>query len=78
MYKMISFYRSASSYYPATARIIQVSEAMYLLYIVHDRVGTVLFKKGPLPAIRYALFCFSPFGYGGRIIHWKKVQTNGN
>ena len=77
MYKLISYYRSASSY-PASARIVQVSSGVYILYICHDHVGTVKYMKGTLQEVEKALFFFTPLGYGFRPILWKKVEANGN
>lgn len=79
MYKLISYYRALSPYsYPASARIIKVTKSEYALYIYHDRVGTVKYMRGALHDLEKALFSFTPFGYGGRAVFWKKVQQNGN
>lgn len=79
MYKLISYYRAVSSYsYPASARIIQVTPREYALYISHDRVGTVKYKRGALPELEKELFSFNPRGYGFPNIFWKKVHQNGN
>lgn len=76
MYKLISFYQSASNY-PANARIIQITQREYALYIKHDVVGTVLYRRGFLCDLEAILFSFIPLGYT-RPIFWKKVQQNGN
>ena len=76
MYKLISLFRSASAY-SANARIVQVAPHMYDLYICHYRVGTVMYKRGCLSELEKALFSFTPLGYGGRPVLWKKVQSNG-
>lgn len=77
MYKLVAFYLSASAY-PANARIIQITPREYALYITHDRVGVVKYMRGALHDLEKALFSFTPFGYGGRPVFWKKVQHNGN
>ena len=76
MYKLISFYRSASAY-PANARIIQIIPREYALFIKHDVVGTVRYCKGGLPDLEKELFSFTPYGYS-RPVFWKKVQQNGD
>lgn len=76
MYKIISFYQSASNY-PANARIVQSSPTEYVLYIKHDAVGTVYYRRGALPDLEKELFSFIPYGYT-RPIFWKKVNVNGN
>lgn len=76
MYKLISFYRSASAY-PANARIIQITQREYALYIKHDVVGTVLYRRGFLCDLETTLFSFIPTGYT-RPIFWKKVEQNGD
>lgn len=73
MNKIISVYRSISAY-PATARIIQVSEETYILCIVRDDVGPVCLGKGNLAFIKNLLFSFSPRGYKDRIICWEEVK----
>lgn len=65
MYKLISYYRSASTY-PASARIIQVTSSLYILFIQHDTVGTVRYRKGCLSSLKkgviflYPLWVFPP------------------
>lgn len=76
MYKLISFYKSASNY-PASARIIQVTPREYVLYIKHDVVGTVRYRKGTQPDLEKQLFSFIPYGHTRPVV-WKKVQVNGN
>lgn len=76
MYKLITYYRSASSY-PANARIIQRAPMEYALFIQHDTVGTVLYRRGSFPDLEKELFSFIPYGYI-RPIFWKKVTTDGN
>lgn len=76
MYKLISYYRSSASY-PASARIIQVTSSLYILFIQHDVVGTVRYRKGCLSSLKKELFSFTPFGYS-RPIFWKKVENNGD
>ena len=76
MYKLISYYRSASTY-PASARIIQVTSSLYILFIQHDTVGTVRYRKGTLSNLKKELFSFIPYGYT-RPIFWKKVDNNGD
>lgn len=76
MYKLISYYRSASSY-TANARIIQITPREYALYIKHDVVGTVRYRRGALPDMEKELFSFIPCGHP-RPIFWKKVQSNGD
>lgn len=76
MYKLISFYQSVSNY-PANARIIQVTPREYELYIKHDVVGTVRYRKGTLPDLEKQLFSFIPCGHT-RPVFWKKVHQNGN
>lgn len=79
MYKLISYYRAVSSYsYPASARIIQVTQREYVLYISHDRVGVVKYMRGTIPDLEKALFSFNPRGYGFSPIFWKKVKSNGD
>lgn len=77
MYKLISYYRALSSHYPASARIIQVTSSLYILFIQHDVVGTVRYRKGTLTTLKKELFSFIPYGYT-RPIFWKKVDNNGN
>lgn len=72
MYKLISFYRSASAY-PANARIVQVTPREYVLYIKHDVVGTVRYRRGLLTDLEKELFSFIPYGHT-RPVLWKKVQ----
>lgn len=76
MYRLISYYRSASAY-PASARVIQVTPSLYILFIQHDVVGTVRYRKGSLPSLIKELFSFIPYGYS-RPIFWKKVDNNGD
>lgn len=76
MYKIISYYRAASKY-PASARIIQATPREFVLFIKHDEVGTVLYRKGQLPDLEKAMFTFIPYGHT-RPIFWKKVSANGN
>lgn len=76
MYKMVSYYRSASAY-PANARIIQITPREYALYIKHDIVGTVRYRRGDLLDLEKELFFFIPYGHT-RPIFWKKVETSGN
>lgn len=76
MYKLISYYRSASNY-PASARIIQVTPREYALFIKHDVVGTVLYRRDQLSVLQQVLFSFIPIGHT-RPIFWKKVNANGN
>ena len=76
MYKLISFYQSASNY-PANARIVQVTPREYALYIKHDVVGTVLYRRGFLCDRDTALFSFIPTGHTRPIV-WKKVKSNGD
>ena len=73
MYKLTAFYRSMSAY-PANARIVQASNKAFYLFIVHERVGTVYHKKGTFEDCLNALFSFSPFGYGGKTIYWRKEK----
>ena len=75
MYKLISYYRSASSY-PASAYIVQVTPREYALYIKHDVVGTFYYRKGDLFDLEKKMFTFIPYGHT-RPILWKKVQQNG-
>lgn len=76
MYKLIYYYRSASPY-PANARIIQVTSSLYILFIQHDVVGTVRYRKGSLSSLKKELFSFIPHGYT-KPIFWKKVENNGD
>lgn len=76
MYKLISYYRSASAY-PANARIIQITPREYALYIKHDVVDTVRYCRGNLSDMEKELFSFIPYGHTHPIL-WKKVQPNGN
>lgn len=76
MYKRISYYRSASDY-PANARIIQITPREYALYINHDVVGTVRYRRGRLLDMEKELFSFIPYGHQ-RPIFWKKVTANGD
>lgn len=76
MYKLISYYRSVSSY-PANARIIQVDSSFYILFIQHDVVGTVCYHKGSLPDLKRDLFSFIPYGHSHPVF-WKKVESNGD
>lgn len=76
MYKLISYYRSASAY-PANARIIQITPREYDLYIKHDVVGLVRYRRGHLSDMEKELFSFIPLGHT-RPIFWKKATTNGN
>lgn len=79
MYKLISYYRAVTSYYyPASARIIQIKQSEWALYICHDYAGTVKHMRGALPDLEKALFSFNPRGYGSPPIFWKKVFANGN
>lgn len=77
MYKLVSYYRTPSSHYPANARIIQVTPHLCALYITHDVIGTVYYCKGCLSDLEKQLFSFIPYGHT-RPIFWKKVQQNGN
>lgn len=77
MYKLISYYRVPSSYYPANARIIQVTPLVYALYITHEVVGTVYYREGSLPDLEKQLLSFIPYGHTHPVL-WKKVQVNGN
>lgn len=76
MYKLISYYRSTSSY-PANARIVQVTPSEYVLFIQHDTVGTIHHRKGRLNDLKKDLFSFIPYGLT-RPILWKKVLENGD
>lgn len=76
MYKLISYYESVSTY-PANARIIQVTPSVYSLYIKHNVVGIVYYRKGCLSDLEKALFSFIPYGHTRPIV-WKKVRNNGD
>ena len=76
MYKLISYYRSVLTY-PANARIIQITPREYALYIKHDTVGVVRYRRGALPDMEKELFSFIPCGHT-RPIFWKKVKSNGD
>lgn len=77
MYKMVSYYRADTSRYPANARIIQVTPHLYALYITHDVVGVVYYRKGCLLDLEKQFFSFIPYGHT-RSIFWKKVKSNGD
>lgn len=76
MYKLITYYRSAPPY-PANARIIQRAPTEYALYIQHDVVGTILYRRGRFSDLEKDLFSFIPLGRT-RPIFWKKVNVDGN
>lgn len=75
MYKMRAYYRAAKAIYPGKAKIIQIGEKSFAVFIVHDTVGLVHYSKiDTFEQARKTIFDFSPVGFHGRRILWGRVE----
>lgn len=75
MYKMLGYYRAAKTLYPGKAKIIQIGEKSFAVFIIHDQAGVVHYSKvDSFEQARKTIFDFSPVGYHGRRILWGRVE----